>query len=450
MFEFSFRNLSFSKKVFLVIFLYLFLHYSLLSIGNPNSWVLSGDGHGYYAPLRSFIIDHDLDYENEFRDYNPHRHAVEKYEVKTETGHVRNRYPIGMSVLWAPFFVLAHILAILANTIGYSIPLDGYSFIYQYFVGVGTLVYAFLGALLLYKIGRRFFDERVAATGVAVTVLATNFIYYAIYEPTYSHIGSMFAVSLFVYLWIKDYGQKDMKSYMLLGAVSGLMILVRYQDSLFLALPLVELIDVNWEKIKKFDIRGLYPSIKNGLVYLASIFLALIPQFMVWKIIFGKWLFNSYSYTSPKPGFIPIHFLELLFASKNGLITWTPIILFAFIGLYFFIKKERKFGLLFLLALALQLYFMSSLDRWWSGHSFSARNLLNCAFVYSIGISAFIDRFRKKRLYLVGLFILLIIWNSLFMIQYVMGLVPHGDYISWRAMIRNQFWVAGFLLSRLF
>src|SRR5262249_55878891 len=42
----------------------------LLTLPLVNPWV-RGDGVGYYAYLHSLLIDHDLNFENEWRNANP-------------------------------------------------------------------------------------------------------------------------------------------------------------------------------------------------------------------------------------------------------------------------------------------------------------------------------------------------------------------------------------------
>ncbi len=48
--------------------------------------VVRGDGLGYYAWLRSALIDHDWSFDNEFDDHNPMRQAVPAPGVRTDLG----------------------------------------------------------------------------------------------------------------------------------------------------------------------------------------------------------------------------------------------------------------------------------------------------------------------------------------------------------------------------
>src|SRR5207244_603669 len=62
---------------------------------------VDGDGVGYYAYVRSWLIDRDIDFTNEYRDFDPRRQWLEK---KTAIGRVENPFSIGPAVLWIPFF----------------------------------------------------------------------------------------------------------------------------------------------------------------------------------------------------------------------------------------------------------------------------------------------------------------------------------------------------------
>ena len=58
--------------------------------------------------VRSMVIDGDLDFENELRHFYPDR-SLDR--LRTATGRVSNIYAAGSGLLWAPFFLLAHVLA---------------------------------------------------------------------------------------------------------------------------------------------------------------------------------------------------------------------------------------------------------------------------------------------------------------------------------------------------
>src|SRR5579862_7945013 len=79
----------------------------LLTLPLANPWV-RGDGVGYYAYLRSALIDHDLRFENDFLAGNESflmsRMDAQGHllpELYTRTGYVGNHFSVGPAILWA-------------------------------------------------------------------------------------------------------------------------------------------------------------------------------------------------------------------------------------------------------------------------------------------------------------------------------------------------------------
>src|SRR5229473_1825611 len=92
--------------------LLLFLFLLTLPLANP--WV-RGDGVGYYAYLRSALIDHDLRFETDYLRANE-SFVIAKVDTQgkllpqfyTKTGYVENHFSVGPATLWAPILVAVH------------------------------------------------------------------------------------------------------------------------------------------------------------------------------------------------------------------------------------------------------------------------------------------------------------------------------------------------------
>jgi hypothetical protein len=117
------------ERAFLVLFTVTIL------LINPS---IRGDGNGYYAYVRSVVIDHDLCFENEYRRGDPAfvRSSFSSdgrlnLDLQLPNGYVRNQWAVGPAVLWGPFFLVAHALVGLLNLLGAAIPADGYSAPYR-------------------------------------------------------------------------------------------------------------------------------------------------------------------------------------------------------------------------------------------------------------------------------------------------------------------------------
>src|ERR1017187_6271308 len=107
------RGASLGSRIFASPEKLLFL-LLLLSLPLVNPWV-RGDGVGYYAYLRSALIDHDLRFENDYLAANE-SFVLSKVdaqghllpELYTRTGYVGNHFTVGPAILWAPVMVPVH------------------------------------------------------------------------------------------------------------------------------------------------------------------------------------------------------------------------------------------------------------------------------------------------------------------------------------------------------
>jgi len=105
----------------------------LLTLPLVNPWV-RGDGVGYYAYLRSVLIDHDLRFENDYLAGNQ-SFVLSRVDAQgrllpneyTRTGYVQNHFSVGPAILWAPVLMVVHVAVLLANFAGVHVPADGHS-----------------------------------------------------------------------------------------------------------------------------------------------------------------------------------------------------------------------------------------------------------------------------------------------------------------------------------
>lgn len=409
--------------------------------------VVVSDGLSYYAHLRSALIDGDLDYANEYRDYNPYKHEVPDFTKTTQTNHVPNKYPIGPALLWSPFVLVAHVLTLFFNSLGFNLQPDGYSLLYQIAVGFASIFYGIIGLFFIYKTSLLYSESKTIQISILVYTLSSSLIAYLVFEPSMSHAVSLFAVSLFLWLCIRNVGNKNNYHYFFLGMASGLMLMMRYQNGLFMLFPFIELLIEIFES--GFSFKRIYYSFIKGSIFISGIFLVMIPQFIVWNILYGKFFLNTYS--SEKFYFLSPKFLDVLFNLKFGLLSYTPIILLCLIGFIFFIKNNKKIGIILLSIFILQLYFISS---WWSrelGASFGGRGFIECSPIFIFGLSSLITAMRKLKLLLYSLFAMLILWNFGLLIQfylYQQALTP-GE-LTFGKVLQNQVDVLKYILNKFF
>lgn len=251
-----------------------------------------GDGTYYYAWLRSAVIDHDIDFRNDY-------------------GAVANIYPIGPAILWSPGFLWIHSV----------LRADGMSFPYQVTVGLMSVGYAIIGILLLWRL----VQNPLVILSVA---FATNLLFYGSLDTVNSHALSFLAATVFLTLWM----QRE-KNQVLLGGMLGLLALIRPQDSLYGLLLL-----------RKATAKSI---IKNTLGFLLIFSL----QLMAWQALYGKFWVSPYLDRGYGFDFLHPHVLGVLFSPNNGLFLWTPMALVGVVGLFF----AKKYNLLVLFAAQLYL-----------------------------------------------------------------------------------------------
>jgi len=406
-------NLIFKLSFALTILIYLFS----TKIFYKNGHYVGGDGAYYYAYMRSFCFDGDIDLKNDSEIYNRNFSQDSPYRMEEGVYH----FPIGSSILWSPFLFFSHLTSKFIRLLGYPVSINGYGKIYEVGVCLGSIVYGFIGLFLCFKTSELYFDfeKKVALTSVFTLFYASNVIYYFLLEPSVSHCNSLFCVSAFFYFVFRTKNSQTKKDFTILGFFCGLMTLARWQNVLFGVLVLLPIQSLEKRQKKK----------KTAIsLILLSFFLTILPQLVFWKYAYGSFLLipqgkGFMNWFSPK-------IFQILFSTNHGLFTWSPILLVAMMGLVFlcFEEKERRKSALLLMAVFLsQLYINSVVIDWWGGSSFGMRRFINCFPIFVTGLSAFIVKFPKRSKAMKTAFLFLIIWNFLSIIQYRMFLPEFGE-----------------------
>ncbi len=225
---------SFPKLLFLIF---------LLTLPMLNPWI-RGDGVGYYAYLRSLLIDHNLNFEKDYLAANPsfimHRIDANGHllpEMYTKTGRVENHFTVGPAILWAPVLVPVHLAVIGLDNLGAHIAPDGYSRPYVLAMAVATACYGFLSLLLAFRIARKYCGQRWAFLATIGIWLASSLPVYMYFNPSWSHAFSAFSVSLFLWYWDRTKFGRTLKRWAVLGLLAGLMGNVYYPNVFLLIFP---------------------------------------------------------------------------------------------------------------------------------------------------------------------------------------------------------------------
>ena len=230
---------------------------------------VGGDGYEYYATTRSLVFDQDLDYGNDFE-------GLGASGVPGPDGQRTSRFPIGLSVIWVLPVMLAHGGVLLSRVFGAEIAPDGFATPYQSAATVTTFGIAMLGLLLLENVLRRRYGAAIAFWSTVAAWLATPLAFYATVNPSMSHAVSAGLAAVFVTVWLAKRGDEGDRAWLIIGAIIGLMSLVRIQDCVLIVLPILDVIRGRRHgMLRRLVALGLGPAF------------AAVLQFSLWAAMYG-------------------------------------------------------------------------------------------------------------------------------------------------------------------
>jgi hypothetical protein len=418
----------------------------LLPLGRPRArtgegLVIRCDGLGYYAWLRSLLIDGDWDFDNEFDGHNVVGDWVPPAESRTDRGRRPNQWSVGPALLWAVAVVPGHLGVRALQACGLPWEADGYTLPYQLLVGGASLLASFLGLGLLYGVCRRHARPAPAALAAAFLTLGTGIVFYSAVEVTMAHGIGTAAVAGLVWYSQKTYGDGRPRRWLLVGVLVGLTALVRWQLVTFAVLPAGEAL-LACRRLRRAGRFPWRPLCGLALAALGAA-AAFVPQLVAWRWVYGHWLVtpvpSAHNWLSPS-------WWRVLASQDRGLMYWTPLALLACAGYVHcrlqiadcrfksaicnlqsdICSSHEPLALLFG-AFVLQVYVLASLwgDMVQLGVSYGFRHLTEALVALGPGLALLLDRAPPRRFrVLCGVGCLLVLWNLLLVAQYRYGLVP--------------------------
>jgi hypothetical protein len=431
------------------LFILAFAFVVTLPLVNP---LVHGDGVGYYAYLRAPLIQHNLRFEEDWRhanrgfvegrlssDNQPH---ADQY---ASTGYIGNLFTIGPAILWTPFFLLAHVTVLVADRLGGHIPADGFSLPYRVLVAFGTAFYGFCGLLLSYLLTRKFLDPSWALLATLGIWAGSSLPVYMYFNPFWSHAHSAFMVALFLWYWDHTRPDRTWGQWLLLGLISGLLVDVYFVNGVFLLIPFIESIQGYMKDLRSKNGAALLHQLAVNLLYLAVFAIVILPTLITRKIIFGG-MFRFGAYTILPWNWRAPFWHSVLFSSDHGMLSWTPLLGFALLGLFLPFTGGKWIKAYFALAAVAFYYVISSYPYWDGLASYGNRFFISLTPVFVFGLALLLERvgrlFRSFRIAygMQGLMLVLFaLWNLAFIFQWGTHLVPARGEISWSAMVHNQF-----------
>lgn len=373
----------------------------LLSLPLVTTRIYASDEVQFFAWIRSWAFDHDVDFENEYRYFQAGDAGRYKGFSDTLLGMFNennrrvNFAPIGCAVLWSPFYAAGHVVARVTGA-----PADGFSQPYVSAVAYASAFYGFLAVLLSADIARRVVGR--GALAAAIVAIGTPLVYYIYISPPFSHATSAFAVSLFIWTWLRVREAWTARSMVALGVAGALMAMVREQDLFFVIGPALDytralLITGRAEP------RGARTRLAGGGLVLAAIgvgvfVLVYSPQLLAYQALNGHpsqttLVLRKLTWTSP-------HALEVLFSPKHGLFAWTPLAAIGLAGLVWLAVVRRAdarwVGICALVMVAGQIYISGAVESWTVAGSFGQRRFVALTPLLTLGLAALLVELRHR------------------------------------------------------
>lgn len=350
----------------------------LFSILSFKSWVawdkhpFSNDVDQYYSYLVAQFIHHDLGFHFQ------HNYWL----VETPIHEHVPKVTMGLAYLYLPFFIIA-------DNIAYAFDYDGlgYSAPYAWCIHMGSIIYVIIGLWYQRKILILFFNEWITSLIILLILFGTNLFFYTFKESEMAH-GYLFCLfSVFLYHTIKWHSTNNAKYLYYLSFIGGLITLIRPTEGLVLLIPL--LYNVTSIKTLKLNITKLLDLRWKWILVILLFILPIIPQLIYWKIYAGQFLFFSYG-SSEGFFFADPKFYSVLFGWRKGWFIYTPLMLFAVVGLVMMLRKWKGLFIPLAVYMLINLYLICSWWDWGFGGAFGMRALVQTYAFLTIPLAFFI------------------------------------------------------------
>ena len=338
-------------KGFLVSVLVVFFY--LRPLKSPWHPFIAGDGLGYYSYLPAIFIYNDKDFDfkwfNRAHDSNYVYSTFENPEdnLLVKYGNKRiNKYYQGLSFIWMPFFLAGHLIAKI-----FHVPADGYSWPYQWSVGLASLVYLFLGLLFLRKLLFRMFeDDWSADLSTAALFYGTYLFTYAISANSLSHAYSLTFITGFLYYVVSFFKAERQRADHVAAAILCLSIAVCIRPLTGL---IVFTIPAFMPKgfMRSFTLPSLKLKWRHGVLMMLTVGVLIYTIAITYRQT-GSFL--AYTYTNETFDFKNAKFFDALFSYHLGLFVYVPLVFFALAGLLYMSRRSAItlflffFGIVFL------------------------------------------------------------------------------------------------------
>ncbi|MEM7349525.1 MAG: hypothetical protein AAF657_01880 [Acidobacteriota bacterium] len=424
-----------------------------------DGFLFRHDGTGYFLYAHSLVTDFDSEVTDDYRALNAFvpegSPAMSGLRTRREPDprHVDLPWPMGSGLVMAPFYAVGLVLEHAVAAIGGREP-QPFGILPQYFFGLGSLAYGWLGLWATFLCCRRITGVRSAGAATLAALLGGPVVFYTFFHPSMAHASSFGLVALFIWLWWRRWAGEPVKI-VWLGLLIGLLVTVRYQNAIFGLLLATLLLYEAYRKTLPVAIRS---GVVASLAFLAPVSLQVAHLAMVQDEAATRQHWQTEDLTLGRNLMDPSSpfFFATLFSCRHGAIYWAPLIGVGLLGL-FAAGRGAGWARLFVLVFVANVYLvgclrgppelMTSLDappsleetNWSGGHAFGMRYFTECAPLVAVGLAALLGRFRTGvgRRVLAMVVSLGVLWNGLLLLAYGMGTIDRVGCVTHTEMARG-------------
>jgi len=331
--------------------------------------IIEHDAISYYAWLPATFIYHDLSLSFADDYQGPHKFIV--WPEKGPGGKYVIKTSMGLSLLWTPFFLAGHVTALIsgADAGGYSPP-------YKFWLLVSALFFLTAGLVYLRRILLQDASDTIAAIVLVAFVIGTNLYWYTLYQGTMSHVYSFALINAFIWYSIKWYSEGDRKAWsaLRLGLLIGLITLIRPTNIIIVLFFLL----YGMTRAGSLRQRGREIIADYRLLALTAFtaFIVWLPQMVYWREMTGQWVYFSYG-SDERFFFADPAIIKGLFSWRKGHFIYTPLMVFAFAGIFVLWKRRSPHALPITIFVPFNIYIIFSWWCWWYGGGFGQRAFID-------------------------------------------------------------------------
>lgn len=373
------------------------------------------DAQFYYAAARSLAVSGDLDVTDDLAlspgvgDFDADGDGHLEVPARNAQGQVTNMYPIGLSLLEAPWIAVASAVRRLltggdadrSGEMAY-----GYSKPEVLLVAIGVVGFTIFGLLVLARVASEYTPLPWAVAAVLATVVCSPLLYYITVTPFMSH-GAALATVILILRLLQRFERRSAATVgelCGLAALAGLLFLIRPQQILLIPIAAPILLPLLFRQQRR-SLALVLP----GSVFALAVGLMLYANYSQ----FGRFTINAYSSAGAEFRWLEPSAYTVLLSADRGLLWMTPIVIVSLFG--FLMPHARRHAVPWIVLVhgMVQLYLIMAWSYPEQGDSFGARMWIESLPVVTLGLSfLFVPDSRSRRAAIVAVAALCAAWNG--------------------------------------